>query len=77
MSIQWAKGGDYFLSGDGGAFLINRTATRDTVTYTAVRGGKGGAEDILHVERGLAADDDPGRLAALDRCKAACEAARV
>lgn len=73
MSMKWKKGNEYFLKSEDGRFLIARTKVCGTVCYTASKAGSGGIEDVLHIERGLPPGDDGARLAAVDRCKAACE----
>lgn len=77
--MKWKLGGPYFMASDDGRYLIARANTRSTATYSAFRSrGDTVAESLVHAERGIPADDDAARLAALDRCKAACEAdARV
>lgn len=83
--MNWHRGTDeYFIVSDPPGFVINRANTGDRITYTAVKlgkpwGGKPGdpprgwtGSEILHVERDLDPDDSAARLAALDRCKAAC-----
>lgn len=74
--MNWRRGGEYFLLSDPPGFIINRANTGNRICYMAVRAvaDKVGG-DILHVERELEPDDDAGRLAALDRCRAACESA--
>lgn len=86
--MKWRRADDYYLESDPSGFVINRATVCGRICYTAVklgvpwkvrhgetapRGWDGSI--ILHVERDLDPDDDAARLAALDRCKAACEAA--
>jgi hypothetical protein len=90
VALNWIRGGNYYLKSDPEGFVINRANTGGRICYMAVklgtpwRGRPGDTEPrgwdgstILHVERDLDPADDAGRLAALDRCKAACEAAHV
>lgn len=89
--MNWRRGGDYYLASDPDGFVINRANTGGRICYMAIKLGtpwprRAGDPDepkgwdgstTLHVERDVDPDDDTARLAALDRCKAACEAAHV
>jgi hypothetical protein len=73
--LSWKGGDDYYMRSEPPGFIINKTFRGEIICYSAVRAGSGEGPDILHVERNLSPDDDAGRLAALDRCKAACDEA--
>lgn len=88
--MNWRQGGEYYQVSDPPGFIINRANTSGCICYMAVKLGKPWAvrygetepkgwdgSDILHVERNLEPWDEPGRRAALERCKAACEVANV
>jgi len=70
--LTWKRGDKYCMKSDPPGFIINKTFNGTAICYSAVRAGSGDGPDILHVERGIDPVDDAGRLAALDRCKAAC-----
>lgn len=73
--LSWKRGNDYYMRSEPAGFIINKTFRGSLIFYSAVRAGSGEGPDILHVERGIDPLDDAGRLAALDRCKAACDEA--
>ena len=75
--LSWKRGDDYYMRSEPPGFIINKTFRGPVICYSAVRAGSGEGPDILHVERNLDPVDDAGRLAALDRCKAACDEAAV
>jgi len=70
--LTWKPSDKYYMKSDPPGYIINKTFNGTAICYSAVRAGSGEGPDILHVERGIDPVDDAGRLAALDRCKAAC-----
>lgn len=87
--MKWIRGDDWHLCSDPPGFTVAKALVGGRVCYTAFKRGKpwplraGESEPrgydgstILHAERDLDPADEPALIAAMRRCKAACEAVR-
>lgn len=83
--MNWKPGGPLYLISDPAGFMINRATVNGNICYMAVKLGKPWSprtgetaprgwtgSKVLRVERNIDPWDEPARVAALLRCKAAC-----